>query len=324
MTNLLKRQPFWVFYFWCCLIPAVIVASMLFFPAPFYWVHGGPFDFTALMQTTVMKSGIHPRGGALIPMLRAYWSEPVLVFVVLCSAIPAVVALVLAPLTFGKQGLITLVSRFRPWGKSVSASEGLKVWGLAVAALIGTNLLSFLLRFAISPKAHQAITWNHKLFSLAAVWLVLEAMFTNQGGLLEELGWRGYSLPLLLEQMNPLRATLLLGFCWALWHLVRDVAFHFPSQFGMNTYLFAYLPAFIAWCIGGSILMTYFFNRTGGSVLIAIAIHGLLNDSAGIGGRLVGGDIIHTMLPRTLGVVAAGIITVVLAGSKLGLRTDGS
>lgn len=320
MMSLLKRQPFWVFYFWCCLIPAVIVAFMLYYPAPFYWVHGGPFDFTSLMQTTIAKSGIQLRGGALIPMLRAYKSEPVLVFLVLCSAIPAVVALVLAPLTFGKQGLVSLLSRLRPWAKGVRASEGLKVWGLALVALIGTNLFSFLLRYAVVGKTNQSITWNHKLLTFAAVWLVLEAMFTNQGGLLEELGWRGYSLPLLLERMNSLRATLLLGFCWAMWHIVRDVAFHFPRDFGISVYLFAYLPMFISWCIGGSILMTYFFNRTGGSALIGIAIHGLLNDSAGITGKLIGGDVVHSMLPRTIAVVAAGIIMVVVAGPNLGMR----
>ena len=291
---------------------------MLYFPLPFYWAHGSPFEFTSLMQSTVAKSGVQMRGGALIPMLRAVRAEGVLVFIVLCSAIPAVVALVLAPITFGKQGLITLISRLRPWAKTVAPLEGLKVWGMAIVVLVATNLFAFLLLHLFQKKPSETITWNHRLLSLAAVWLVLEAMFTNQGGLLEELGWRGYSLPLLLERINPLRATLLLGFCWAIWHLPRDIAFHFPTQYGLKVYLFAYLPMFIFWCIGGSVLMTYFFNRTGGSALIAIAVHGMLNDSAGIMGRSVGGGIIHSMLPRTLAVVAAGIVTLILAGPNLG------
>jgi len=293
---------------------------MLYLPAPFYWAHGGPFEFTTLMQKTVAKSGVQMRGGALIPMLRAVKSDGVLVFIVLCSAIPAVVALVLAPLTYGKQGLVTLVSRFRPWAKGITPSEGLKVWGLAIVVLIATNLAAFLLLHLFKTKPTETITWNHQLLSFAAVWLVLEAMFTNQGGLLEELGWRGYSLPLLLERMNPLRATLLLGFCWAIWHLPRDIAFHFPKQYGIPAYLFAYLPMFISWCIGGSILMTYFFNRTGGSALVAIAVHGMLNDSAGIAGRMTGGSVVDSMLPSTIAVVAAGVLTLLLAGPMLGSK----
>lgn len=318
---MLKRHPFWVHYFWSYLLPSAFVAMMFYFPAPLYWTHGGPFDFTQLLQTTVQKSGVHMRGGALIPMLRAVKSETVLVIIVLFSATPAVVALVLAPLTYGKKGLTTLLSRLRPWRKPVSAAEGLKVWSFSILFVIATNLLAYLLLNLISRKA-GTISWNHDLLSVAFFWLLLEAMFTNQGGLLEELGWRGYSLPILQERMSPLRATLLLGFCWALWHIPRDVAFHSIGKMGLPVYLSVYLPMFTAWCIGGSIIMTYFFNRTGGSALIAISIHGLLNDSAGFTGRLIGGDFVHSMLPRTISVVVAAAALLILAGPKLGLRPE--
>lgn len=35
----------------------------------------------------------------------------------------------------------------------------------------------------------------------------------------EELGWRGFALPRLLQHMGPIRASLTLGALWALWHL---------------------------------------------------------------------------------------------------------
>jgi membrane protease YdiL (CAAX protease family) len=39
------------------------------------------------------------------------------------------------------------------------------------------------------------------------------------GGALEEPGWRGFGLPLLQERYSPVKATLLLGLAWGVWHV---------------------------------------------------------------------------------------------------------
>jgi membrane protease YdiL (CAAX protease family) len=39
------------------------------------------------------------------------------------------------------------------------------------------------------------------------------------GGAMEEPGWRGFGLPLLQERYSPVRATLLLGLVWGIWHV---------------------------------------------------------------------------------------------------------
>jgi membrane protease YdiL (CAAX protease family) len=39
------------------------------------------------------------------------------------------------------------------------------------------------------------------------------------GGGFEEPGWRGFGLPLLQERYSPVRATLLLGLVWGIWHV---------------------------------------------------------------------------------------------------------
>jgi hypothetical protein len=39
------------------------------------------------------------------------------------------------------------------------------------------------------------------------------------GGGMEEPGWRGFGLPVLQETYSPLRATLILGLVWGVWHV---------------------------------------------------------------------------------------------------------
>jgi membrane protease YdiL (CAAX protease family) len=39
------------------------------------------------------------------------------------------------------------------------------------------------------------------------------------GGALDEPGWRGFGLPVLQERYSPLRATLILGLVWGVWHV---------------------------------------------------------------------------------------------------------
>lgn len=48
-----------------------------------------------------------------------------------------------------------------------------------------------------------------------ATWLFVLVL----GGGLEEPGWRGFGLPHLLETHSPVRATLIIGLVWGVWHV---------------------------------------------------------------------------------------------------------
>jgi uncharacterized protein len=92
--------------------------------------------------------------------------------------------------------------------------------------------------------------------------------------LTEELAWRGYVLPRLLEVMSPLRASLLLAVPWTLIH----VPLFLPGQFNGTVALWALPLSIFAY----SVVLTWVFVRTGGSVLMTTLVHAGLNGVAPI------------------------------------------
>lgn len=91
------------------------------------------------------------------------------------------------------------------------------------------------------------------------------------GSIGEEPGWRGFALPLLIQKHGAFMASIILGVIWALWHAPLDIA----HGFLLNGWLS--VVARIFWTIPLSLLFTYFFMKTNGSILIAILIHTSIN-----------------------------------------------
>jgi membrane protease YdiL (CAAX protease family) len=86
----------------------------------------------------------------------------------------------------------------------------------------------------------------------------------------EEFGWRGFALPRLQERFSALNASLVLGVVWGFWH--------FPG-FLIGTGVPLDLPfgVFLLWTVLATVLMTWIYNNTGGSILSAILFHSAAN-----------------------------------------------
>ncbi|MCX8025097.1 MAG: CPBP family intramembrane metalloprotease [Thermanaerothrix sp.] len=97
-------------------------------------------------------------------------------------------------------------------------------------------------------------------------------IFLTAGPLQEELGWRGYALPRLLEGRSALRASVILGILWWLWHL--PLVF-IPGKFMTgDPLLFLLLAVEI---VLTSVLMTFVYLQTRGSVLATMLFHAAMN-----------------------------------------------
>ena len=91
---------------------------------------------------------------------------------------------------------------------------------------------------------------------------------------LEEIGWRGYLLPLLQQRHTFLASSVIAGGIWALWHLPLAWA---SIGFQRSDEPWRYMGYFLVTIIPVSCMLTWLFNRTGESVLLASLFHIAVN-----------------------------------------------
>ena len=96
----------------------------------------------------------------------------------------------------------------------------------------------------------------------------------------EEGGWSGFAVPNLQKRFGAVRTTLILGPLWALWHLP---AFFVPGQIFDQKVdaitMIVQMVLMIMVAVLTRIVMTWVFNNTKGSILIAIILHAALDAS---------------------------------------------
>jgi membrane protease YdiL (CAAX protease family) len=126
----------------------------------------------------------------------------------------------------------------------------------------------------------------------------------------EEYGWRGYLLPRLLP-LGEIRASVLLGVIWGVWHLPLLLAgLNYP---GVNVWLAIIIFTFVT--VALSFTYTWFYVASSGSVLVAAVFHASTNqfsDTFWVPPLLSG---THPFAPSLVGAVL--IMTLVVVVYKL-------
>ncbi|HVW86149.1 MAG TPA: type II CAAX endopeptidase family protein [Bryobacteraceae bacterium] len=152
-----------------------------------------------------------------------------------------------------------------------------------------------------------------------ALWQILTLFGPNlMGGPLgEEPGWRGYALPRLQGRFHPLTSSLALGFLWANWHLPLFLA---------HVYNVAWWQ-FVIMTMAASVFLSFAFNRSEGSVLSAVLVHGLYNVGTGIIlNDLIGKATLYdnTVQHNILWIAYAGVAVLlcIVTKGRLGYRPD--
>jgi CAAX protease family protein len=169
--------------------------------------------------------------------------------------------------------IAALIMRLLVSKEGVKGSLGLlRSWKYYLAALVAPAVLVTVVVLIVQVLGLGEFKWSEAGWFVYLM-LLLSAVPVTLLTFGEEYGWRGYLLPRLLP-LGEIRATLLLGMIWALWHLPLIVAgLNYP---GVNVWLA--ILAFLFATVTVSFAYTWFYVASSGSVLIAAVLHASFNN----------------------------------------------
>lgn len=182
---------------------------------------------------------------------------------------PMLAAVIVTWVAYGPTGLQDLARRMVRW------RVGWRWWLAAVSPvlLLPVALLIGLASGQAAPSAGDFASFTGLSSGLGVLGVLLVLLLAAFG---EETGWRGFAVPHLERTFSPLVTALVVAPLWALWHL---------PQFIVVANLRTFSPLMVVgWFVGltcGSIVLTWLYDGSGGSILLVAVWHGLYNLVAG-------------------------------------------
>ncbi len=214
---------------------------------------------------------------------------------ILSNVSPSLAALLVTRINGGKEALKRLTGRFKV--KSQRGWTGLTLVIVPTVTALTTILSHFFFReyrFAlVAPMIAMGLVWP---------------LFSGMG---EEFGWRGYLLPRLIKRFGLMKAALLLGILWEVWHLPM----HYMAYRTYGVYM---IPAFLN--IGflnltlNAVIMAIIYAVNKGSIKLMVLYHYTITASAIILGALFTAEaspkftVLESLLSCTLFFIAAIIL----------------
>ncbi|MDX2238708.1 MAG: CPBP family glutamic-type intramembrane protease [Hyphomonadaceae bacterium] len=320
MAGFVRRRPATCFYVLAVLIVCAVMANGIV-------VMSGDADAAAAFA--YLAGDIANAGGYVsIPWIaRFVAAEPSLAGVLVFAAAPSIAALTVAAAS-GRLG--RLAAMLRPWN-DVTWRRGLGVYAaILIVYAAGAALFGWMTwRHGGDAALREALTaLGTTAFGVSGLGLFF-GMFLDEGGTLEELGWRGFLQDVLSEKCAPLATALLVGVLWWAWHLPRE-ALTILSGAPLQDFVVGQ-SVFLVLCLALSIVIAAAWNAVGGSVWVAIMIHGGTNvwsKAFGEGAWAVFGgwmESVHPLLRaldlRTTIVIVLALALFAALGPRIGRRT---
>jgi len=202
---------------------------------------------------------IAPIAAGLVP------SDSALFLIAAFSA--SLAGIILTAIVSGKGGLRELFGRLLIW------RVGIGWWAFALFAL-GLMFLGGMVLAAVFSGSALNLRFAQPLYMFIPL-LVIRTL--TDSGLGEELGWRGFLLPRLQARYSALAASIIVGIVWGLWHWPLFLMEGLPPyyEFGQMVGVIPGILALVFFLtVPWSILFTWMYNNTKGSLLLACVFHG--------------------------------------------------
>ena len=226
----------------------------------------------------------------VVPYFLGVWSIPTFPFG------PLIAVLVVTAVADGGSGVKSLLGQMVKWRAAP------RWYAMALLLPLGVTLAAiYANRFFGAPDPTPGVL---ALLPSALPIFALALLSPFQGGLGEELGWRGFATPRLQARWSPLAASLILGVLVAIWHAPLFL-----------TGLYGDTPLRVAFMVSTTLLFTLLYNGSGGSVLLAMLFHASWNGA----GEFLLGSLATTDLHGALtlyllgGIAVSAIAAVVVA-----------
>jgi membrane protease YdiL (CAAX protease family) len=218
---------------------------------------------------------------------------------------PTLAAFIMTATTEGRAGVRRLLGRLVLWRVGIR-------WYLF--ALLGVPLIMLLGTIVYSmdlPKL-GALGGPSYLVSYLATFVLVTVL---GGPLFEEIGWRGFALPRMERLHGPLLASLILGVLWALWHLPDFLVPSWAASSGGGGIVG--ITLFTLTAITFTIVITWVFNNTRASLLLAILVHASIDTFGGTLAAIFPARAVASAFPYMIGFGVVAIVLIVLTRGRL-------
>jgi uncharacterized protein len=220
---------------------------------------------------------------------------------------PFLSAFIMTGITEGREGVGRLVRQLVLWRVG---------FGWYLFALIGLPAI-MVLSVIVLPGTLASFQGLATLSPLPLLVLFVYVFFLG-GPLGEEPGWRGFALPRLQRRYGPLVGSLILGPIWAFWHLPLfwAPAWNLPPTI-LN------IVMFVIAATAFTIVMTWVFNNTKGSLFMAVLVHTSFDMVLATLNGLFPVPIVNdygSNVPILIGLGALAVVLIALTRGRLGYQ----
>jgi membrane protease YdiL (CAAX protease family) len=269
-------------------------------PLVFYFIIAYAFSWLAWMPLVLSEDG----AGLLS------YRNPIGFYITLAIASfvgPFLSAFIMTGITEGRTGIGGLLRQLVLW------RVGLRWYLFALIGLPAIMVLSVI----FLPGALASFQRLAGVAPLPMLALFVYVFFLG-GPLGEEPGWRGFALPRLQQLYGPLVGSLILGPIWAFWHLPAFwiPAWNFPPTIPN-------IVMFVIAAIAFTVVMTWVFDNTKGSLFIAVLVHTSFDTVLSILNGLFPVPIVNdygSNVPVLIGLGVLVLVLVALTRGRLGYQ----